>query len=268
MARSMKQPAEVRRRKIIELMNEGDYLRPADIAAQMAVSGETVRRDLMALERSGELKRIHGGAMAPVRVTDSEPDRANRSIEYLQEKEEIASVVAALVGDEDTIFLDVGTTVETAAKALSPDFHGIVITNSLVVGSILGDRSNIELHVLGGRVRPGELTTYGPDALAQIRSFNAKWAFLGAGGVDVRAGLTDYSSEDVATKQLMIDKSSKTYILAAGDKLGRIAVRHVCDLDRVTGVITDGKAKPSQVRALRDAGVEVLHGAANKYAAG
>src|SRR6476620_7611289 len=95
-----KQPAAVRRRRILELMNEGDYLRPADIAAAMSVSGETIRRDLMALERSGELKRIHGGAMAPLKVTDSEPDRANRSMEYPQEKEEIGAAVAALVGDD------------------------------------------------------------------------------------------------------------------------------------------------------------------------
>lgn len=259
-----KQPAAVRRRRILELMNEGDFLRPADIAAVMSVSGETIRRDLMALERSGALKRIHGGAMAPARVIDTEPDRANRSMEFPQEKEEIGAAVAALVANDDTIFLDVGTTVEAAARALPSTFHGIVITNSLIVGSILGDRPSIELYVLGGRIRAGEMTTYGPDALAQIRSFNANWAFLGAGGVDATAGLTDYSTEDVATKQLMIEKAAKTYILAVGDKLGRIAVRQVCDLDRVSGVITDSNADPVQVSVLRKAGVDVVLGTTNK----
>ena len=260
MVSSVKQPAAVRRRRILQLMNEGDFVRPADIAAAMSVSGETIRRDFMALERSGELKRIHGGAVVPARVIDSEPDRANRSLEYQREKEEIGAAVAAMVADGDTIFLDVGTTVEAAARALPPTFHGIVITNSLIVGSILGDRPNIELYVLGGRIRTGEMTTYGPDALAQIRSFNATWAFLGAGGVDVTAGLTDYSSEDVATKQTMREKASKTYILAAGEKLGRVAVRHVFDLESVSGVITDRSASASQVAALRKAGVEVVLG--------
>ena len=102
------------------------------------------------------------------------------------------------------------------------------------------------------------MTTYGPDALAQVRSFNANWAFLGAGGVDVRAGLTDYSSEDVAIKQLMIEKSAKTYVLAVGDKLGRVAVRHVCDLDEIKGVITDSKASGARINSLKDAGIEVV----------
>jgi DeoR/GlpR family transcriptional regulator of sugar metabolism len=258
----MKEPPEVRRRRILELVSEGDFLRPADIAAMMSVSGETVRRDLMALERSGDLKRIHGGAMPPVKVTESEPDRANRSMENPREKDEIGAAAAALVGDTDTIFLDVGTTVEAAARALSPTFHGIVITNSLVVGSILSDRPEVELYVLGGRVRAGEMTTYGPDALAQVRSFNANWAFLGAGGVDIRAGLTDYSSEDVAIKQLMIEKSAKTYVLAVGDKLGRIAVRHVCDLDEIKGIITDSTASSTRIKSLKDAGLEVFQGGA------
>ncbi|WP_442546058.1 DeoR/GlpR family DNA-binding transcription regulator [Arthrobacter sp. KN11-1C] len=184
-------------------------------------------------------------------------------MENPQEKDEIGAAAAALIGDTDTIFLDVGTTVEAAARALPPTFHGIVITNSLVVGSILSDRPGVELYVLGGRVRAGEMTTYGPDALAQVRSFNANWAFLGTGGVDARAGLTDYSSEDVAIKQLMIEKSAQTYVLAVGDKLGRIAVRHVCDLDEIKGVITDSKASIARINSLRDAGIEVVQGGAS-----
>jgi DeoR/GlpR family transcriptional regulator of sugar metabolism len=125
------------------------------------------------------------------------------------------------------------------------------------VGSILGDRAGIELHVLGGRVRTGEMTTYGPEVLAQIRSFNADCAFLGAGGLDVTAGLTDYASEDVPTKQLMIEKSVRAYALADGEKLGRIAVRHVCNIDRLAGIITDSRADEFAVRALQEAGTEV-----------
>jgi DeoR/GlpR family transcriptional regulator of sugar metabolism len=258
MIRPMKQPAAVRRRRIVELVGQGEYLRPADIAAQMSVSGETVRRDLMALERSGELKRIHGGAMAPVRLVDTEPDRAIRSTEHRAEKEEIATVVASMISDTDTIFLDVGTTVETVAMALPGTFHGIVVTNSLSVGSILGGRPGIELYVLGGRVRTGEMTTYGPEVLAQVRSFNANWAFLGAGGVDVAAGFTDYASEDVPTKQLMIQQSAKAYALAVGEKLGRTAFRHVCGLDKLSGIITDSKTSRIDIEALREAGIEVL----------
>jgi DeoR family fructose operon transcriptional repressor len=260
MVSSVKQPAAVRRRRILELMNEGDFLRPADIAAAMSVSGETIRRDLMALEQSGELRRIHGGAVAPVRVIDTEPDRANRSMEHPREKEEIAAAVASLVSDDDTVFMDVGTTVEAAARGLPSSFCGIVITNSLVVGSMLGDRPSIELYVLGGRMRVGELTTYGPEVLSQVRSFNADLAFLGAGGIDVAAGFTDYSTEDVATKQMMIEKASKTYVLAVGEKLGRVAVRHVCDLGSISGVITNRGANSLQVANLRKAGVQVLLG--------
>lgn len=212
----------------------------------------------MALERSGEVKRIHGGAMAPVRVTATEPNRANRTVEHQAEKREIAEIVASLVSDTDAIFFDVGTTVEAAANALPASYRGMVITNSLVVGSILGVRDGIELHMLGGRVRAGELTTYGPEVLAQIHSYNADWAFIGAGGVDAQAGLTDYSSEDIATKRLMIEKSARAYALGVHEKLGRVAVRHVCNLDALTGIITDSAADDTYVAAFRELGMEVL----------
>jgi DeoR family fructose operon transcriptional repressor len=266
MVRPVKQPPEVRRRRIVELVGKGDFLRPADIAAKMSVSGETVRRDLMALERSGELKRIHGGAIAPAEFADTEPARAKRFLEARGEKEEVAAIAVAMIAATDTVFLDVGTTVEAVAEALPATFKGIVVTNSLAVGSILGDRGDIELHVLGGRVRTGELTTYGPEVLTQIRSFNADCAFLGVGGIDAAAGLTDYASEDVPTKQLMIEKSARTYALATGEKLGRLAVRHVCGLDRLAGIITNANANSEMVKALRDAGAEVYLGGNQMYA--
>lgn len=256
----VKEPAAVRRRRIAELVSQGDFMRPADIAAQMSVSSETVRRDLLALEKSGELKRIHGGAMAPTRVADTEPSRVDRSTEHRREKEEIAAVVADLVCDNATVFFDVGTTVETAAKALNNSYHGVVITNSLIVGSILGGRAAVEIYVLGGRLRPLELTTFGPDVVTQAMSFNADWTFLGAGGIDVDAGLTDFATEDVPTKQAMAAKASRTYVLAVGTKLGQVAIRKVLDLDSITGVITDSGASEENIRALRNAGLDVLVG--------
>ena len=62
-----KELAEVRWRKLRDLVHEHGILRVEELAAELGVSAATVRRDLAALEASGELRRIHGGAMAPER---------------------------------------------------------------------------------------------------------------------------------------------------------------------------------------------------------
>ena len=60
-----KELAEARWRKLRGLLRERGILRVEELAAELGVSAATVRRDLAALEVSGELRRIHGGAMAP-----------------------------------------------------------------------------------------------------------------------------------------------------------------------------------------------------------
>lgn len=254
---SRKSNAEKRRQQIITLTINGRFIRPADIAKELKVSGETVRRDLLALEESGALQRVHGGALSPPVVNPTEPSRGIRSAAHHQEKTAIAALAVAQIDDEDTLFLDVGTTVEAAAAVLPHTFHGVVVTHSLAVATVLNDR-NLEVIVLGGRLRLGEMSMYGPATLNQLQGYNATVALLGSGGIDLEAGMTDYSMEDVAIKQLMIERASRTFILGASEKFGKRATRYVCDLARVTGVIT-GSPLPATVRTrLLGASVNVL----------
>jgi DeoR/GlpR family transcriptional regulator of sugar metabolism len=257
MSSNRKQVTDDRRRRIVELTAESSFLRPADIADQLNVSPETIRRDLLVLEETGLLRRVHGGALA-VNVNTSEPSRVDRSTTGLAQKRQIADIVAQLVSADDIVFMDVGTTIETAAEGLPADFTGTLVTNSLAVGALLNDRSHLELHMLGGRMRVGEMTTYGPDTLTQLGTFNASIAFIGSGGIDLVGGMTDYSPEDVAIKQLMIKRSTRTYILATAEKFGIQAKRFVCALDDVDGVITDGTLDPELAEEFRAGGVEVI----------
>lgn len=249
--------AAIRRRHIVELTEQHAYLRPAQIAAELSVSTETVRRDLVALEQSGKLRRVHGGALA-AEVRTSEPDRTERRANGRLQKEAIAQVVNELIHDGDIVFFDVGTTVEAAASGIRCSFSGTVITNSVAVGATLNDRPDIELHVLGGMLRLGELTTYGPDTLAQLAGFNASVAFIGSGGISVDGGVTDYSLDDIAIKKMMIERSTRTYVLATANKFGMQAKRVVCDFEQIEGVITDKEPDAENAAAYRAAGLTLL----------
>jgi DeoR/GlpR family transcriptional regulator of sugar metabolism len=86
----------------------------------------------------------------------------------------------------------------------------------------------------------------------------ADCAFLGSGGVDAAAGLTDYHLDEIAVRKVQIAHSAQRFVLADSAKLGHVAVGRVCALDEITAVITDDDADERTVASLRTAGVEVL----------
>jgi DeoR family fructose operon transcriptional repressor len=258
MART-KQPPAVRRQRILELVEKSEFIVPSDIAEALDVSGETIRRDLMMLEQSGLLRRVHGGAIQET-VGSSEPDRASRTAFRRSEKREIAEAAVNLVQPTDALFLDVGTTVEAIAEALPRTFHGTIITNSLHVAFILGDRDNIRIELLGGTLRQGEYTTSGPDAEGQTRGFHADIAFIGAGGITVEDGVTDYSGEDSAVKRNMIAHSTRSFAVVGSEKIGKKALRSVCALNDLAGIITDSEVPQSTVQHFEDAGLLLISG--------
>lgn len=259
----LSEPAELRRQRILAIARSAEYLRPSDLASELGVSGETIRRDLQLLERSGKIRRLHGGVVLETELRAFEPNRESRTKASRAEKMEIAVLAVGLLRNNSAVFLDVGTTVETVATTLSSDFEGTVITSSLVIGSILGDSINTKVQILGGALRPGEFTTFGSDTIAQIENFNTDFAFISAGGVHPRDGVTDYSSDDVASRQAMIKNAEATYLLVTSEKLTKTALRHVCQLSALKGIITDGHVTKEQIATFQDAGVDVLHPIAN-----
>lgn len=253
------EPPLLRRQRILELLSVDEFLRPADLADSLGVSGETVRRDLQLLADQGLINRMHGGVAREGVLKSVEPDRSRRSKSNVQQKREIAKIAAGLMSRRSTAFFDVGTTVEALTKELSEDFSGTVITNSLVTGSALARFAQSKIHVLGGQLRHEELTTFGLETVNQIENFNADVAFVSAGGIDPVAGLTDYFAEDIPSRIRMISQAQKSYVLATSDKLGVKAPLRVSGLDGIHGIITDAQISRALKEQFRDYGVEVLH---------
>jgi DeoR/GlpR family transcriptional regulator of sugar metabolism len=240
-------PAQ-RREAILARVRTQGAASAEELSRSLGVSVETIRRDLRGLRDQGLLNRVHGGAM-PSRRT-SEGSFAARSTLNLARKQAIAAFAASLVGAEETIVIDTGTTPLELARALPASFHGRVLTNSVPVAAVLCDRSDIELLLCGGQVRPGDGACSGIHAAAFFADFYADKAFLGAGGVHPEAGLTDYYPAEAAVRRMITAHSAATYVLADSSKLGIIAVSRVCTLDQLTAVITDDQEAPGTAAGL------------------
>jgi DeoR family fructose operon transcriptional repressor len=246
-----------RRQAILAQVRELAAVSAEDLSRQFAVSVETIRRDLRRLQGAGLLERVYGGATRPS-GRSSEGSFAARSTRNIERKRAIAALAASLVQPEETIVIDIGTTALELARALPDRFLGRVLTNSVPAAMELSDRGGIEVLLCGGQVRPGDGACSGGHAEAFFAEFYADRAFLGSGGVHAEAGLTDYYPAEVVTRRTIIAHTAKSYVLADSSKLGVIAVRRVCGLDQITGVLTDDAENTAACEALAAAGVTLM----------
>src|SRR5690349_17911115 len=144
--------AEERQQEILRIAREQGRVEVAGLADELNVTSETIRRDLTMLERAGVLRRVHGGAI-PVERIGFEPALAARDAVLIEEKERIAKVALAEVPEEGAIILDAGTTTARLAQLLPADRELTVVVNSPVIATTLGTRANLNVLLLGGRVR-------------------------------------------------------------------------------------------------------------------
>lgn len=247
----------VRRQRTLELLAQHGEVSVADLSRDAGVSEMTVRRDLETLEREGLLKRVHGGAISGA-SRGYEPPFSLRAGQGSDAKTAIGRLAASLIDEGETVALDVGTTTLEAARALQQATGITVLTPSLRAAETLSLNPDIRLIVTGGIARPGELSLVGDLAERAFGDLFCDTVLLGAGGVDVVAGVTEFNLEDTRVKRAALASARRCVILADASKLGQIALAAVCPLERVDVLVTDRSASEEALAPIRESGVEVL----------
>lgn len=242
---------------IVSLVNGAQTVSTDDPVARLGVSAETVRRDLALLEHRGALRRVHGGA-ASVLGRGAEPTFTERIVIGHGAKTAIAQAAVGLIESGQTVVIDLGTTAVAVARAIPGTFQGTIVTPSLLVAIELAGRPGVDVLVSGGRVRGGDMACSNSHATALFTDLYADIAFVGSGGVDAIAGLTDYHRDEIDARRAVIRNAGRSYILADSSKLDRVAPHRVCDLDAVTGLITDAVDCPAVTAVIEGAGGVVL----------
>jgi len=248
---------EERRMVILEQVERQPVVRAEHLAQRFGVSVETIRRDLAALEREGLTRRVYGGATRTGRKTEEAPFEQRRSANT-EQKRAMAIQAGLLVSPGDMCIMDVGTSVAQVAAQLPRTFHGLVITNSILVSTELAGRDGVDVVLSGGRVRRGDLACYGSQAETFFGGFYGGKAFLGSGGVHPVVGLTDYYPEEVPMRRVILDHADQVYVMADSSKLGQVAPIKVCDLNHLTAVITDDGVDEVVARSFEKAGVRLI----------
>lgn len=225
----------------------------AAMADELSVTGETVRKDLIALERQGRLRRVHGGAI-PVQDLSFEPEVTTR-VGYAEEKRRIAGAALAQLPRTGTILIDAGSTTARLAELIPPDHQLTVFTNTLPTALTLAGKPNITVYTLGGRVRNLTLAEVDSWAARTLREINVDVAFLGANGISLDRGLTTPDAAEAAVKRLMLGCARRRVLLCDHSKIGQVSTHRYGELSDVDLLITDTGITGTDERALHAAGL-------------
>ncbi|MEE4545604.1 DeoR/GlpR family DNA-binding transcription regulator [Streptomyces sp. V4-01] len=247
--------AAERRDHLLGLLAREGKVVAKDVAADLGISEDSVRRDLRDLAAEGLCQRVYGGALP---VSPAVVGYAARQSVAPDGKRRVDSAAAALVRPGGTLILDGGTTALAVAQALPQDLACTVITHSPTVASALLDHPLAELFLLGGRIFKHSAVACGAAAVEAAQNISADLCLLGVTGVHPEAGLTTADAEEAAMKRALSARAADTYILASSEKIGTASRFRVLPWEKVSGLVTDADPHDAVVEQLKALGLEVL----------
>jgi DeoR/GlpR family transcriptional regulator of sugar metabolism len=244
-----------RHRRLLGLLSEQSSIRTAELARSLGVTQETVRRDFEKLEKDGALLRTHGGAVK-LESARREYSVNERSEQQAAEKKAIAQAALKLIQDGQTIFLDPSTTAQALA-AILPDRPLTVITNSIQIPTLLVERPEIRVVLLGGSFRASSLSCTGMVADLAADLFRIDAAFMSCRGIDARQGLSEATEDHARLKRHLISRAKAFYLLADSSKVGVASSYFFATNDAIDIWITDTAPSPEFRANLEPQGLQI-----------
>ncbi|GLC81000.1 DeoR/GlpR family DNA-binding transcription regulator [Lacrimispora brassicae] len=234
-----------RKRYIMQQLSEKGIINLKEIAKELKISEITARRDFEKLEAEGKLKRVLGGATLDI-DQEMPPDGAELTMKekkmlHKKEKERIAEFAAQFVQDEDSVFLDAGTSMVPLMRILEKRKIKIVTYNELLICGIHNPVA--EIFVVGGQHRPYYSMNVGPVAQDVLKQFYFNKAFLGCSGVDFSQEMV-YTTEmeSLLMKRIALENAYESYLLVDHSKIGRRNYLKLAETSLFTSIICDKSA--------------------------
>ncbi|MET0898220.1 MAG: DeoR/GlpR transcriptional regulator, partial [Mycobacterium sp.] len=176
-----------------------------------------------------------------------------------QQKNHIADVVADLIGPNETLILDSGSTALAVAHSLQGRGLALtVVTPSVLAALALVDEPDTTVVLTGGELRTGELSLIGPTAEDTLANYNCDTYVMGVAGIDGERGISDYHQAESRVKRAASKRADRVIVAADGSKLGRVTFVSIAALSKIQIIVTDGPPEHPTLVSARAAGVEVI----------
>ena len=244
-----------RQAEIVSLAREHGRVLVDELAARFAVTPQTVRRDLNDLCDNGVLTRVHGGALIASSVANLAYEA--RRLVAREQKRRIGERAASLIPDNSSLFINLGTTTEEVAAALTNSSGLLIVTNNINVATALYRNPSIEVVVAGGNIRPSDGGVVGHMAVELIRHYKVDIAVIGTSAIDEEGTLLDYDAREVQVSRAIIENARRIILVTDGSKFTRRAPVRIARLDEIDTLVTD-RLHPRAAELCRRHQVEVI----------
>jgi len=245
-----------RQLKLMEVVRARGSATVEQLAEELGVTLQTVRRDVQRMAETGTLTRFHGGVRVPSSTTENIAHQQRQRLNA-EGKARIARVVAQQVPNDCSLILNIGTTTEAIAQALQHHTGLRVITNNLNVATMLCSNPSFEVIVAGGVVRARDRGIVGEAAVDFIRQFKVDIALIGISGIEADGSLRDYDYREVRVAQTIIEHAREVWLAADHSKFNRPAMVEVATLSQIDRLFTDAPPPASFHTLLEDADVRL-----------
>jgi DeoR family glycerol-3-phosphate regulon repressor len=226
-----------RQREILDLARKDGKVTVDGLASFYDVTVQTIRRDLAELAESGQLERVHGGAVVAsgvVNIVYQERRRLNE-----KGKKAIAQACARSITDGASVFMNIGTSTEAVAQNLLDHKSLLVVTNNLNIANILTANKSCEIILAGGVLRRIDGGIVGGLTAEMVQQFKFDFSVLGCSAIDADGDLLDFDGQEVMVSQTAIQRSRKVMVVADHLKFQRKAPLKICSLTDVDVLFTD-----------------------------
>jgi len=245
-----------RQRRLLDAVRQTVTVSVEALAQQLAVTPQTVRRDVKLMEQARLLVRYHGGVGLPSSVQNL--DYSARQVLNIGAKRRIGAAVALRVPAGASLLINIGTTTEEVARALA-GHHGLhVVTNNLNVAAILADNPDCAVTVTGGLVRGRDRGIVGEATIDFIRQYKVDISIIGVSAIEADGTLRDFDAREVKVAQAIIGQGRQVWLVADSAKFGREALVRMAHLAQIDVLFTDAAPGPALAQVLREAKVEVV----------
>jgi DeoR family deoxyribose operon repressor len=228
--------AQHRVARLLNRVRGGGMIAVREAATMFGVSEMTVRRDIA--ESQGRLAALGGHVIA---VTEPEaPYALDREQDiHLEAKLAACEFALGLIARDDTIFIDSGTTTCHIASRLPSDLNLTVVCFSMNVASILARMPSIRWILIGGHYQGSTASFSGPRGLAMLKDIRVNKAFVSAGGVHPKLGVSCANFSEVGMKRAIIENAAESYLVIDSSKLDKVKAAHFAECSDFVAILSE-----------------------------
>lgn len=232
-----------RLQEILEIVKQTGLVSVDELVTQFEVTPQTIRKDLNTLCDQHLLTRTHGGARLAFGIENMSYEA--RRVLAADKKQSIGKAVAGIVGDNSSLFINIGTTTEAVALALAHHDDLMVVTNNINVASLMRSFPQMKVIVASGIVRTSDGGVIGETAVEFINQFKVDFAVIGASGIDSDGALLDFDFHEVKVAQAILANARHVILAADSSKHERAAPVRIGHISQIHSFVTDKVPSPA-----------------------